>query len=751
MAERKPRKSNRFKRLSERPVNMDSFVSEWPEVGLIDMDSPLDPKPSIRVVDGIVEEMDGKKRKDFDLIEHFIANHAIDVGNAAKYNRMSPVKLAQMLVDFRITRDRIVRIFGALTPAKLVQIVGCLNVVEMMTALQKMRARKTPANQAHVTNLTQNPVLLAADAAEAALRGFAEEETTVRESSCAAMNALAILVGSQTGRGGVLTQCAVEEALNLRLGLMGLTTYSETLSVYGTERAFVDGDDTPWSKAFLASAYASRGIKIRFSSGTGSAVLMGHAEGKSMLYLEAKCLLCSKGAGAQGSQNGSISCIALPMSLPGGSRTVLAENLIATLLDLEVASGNDALSSHSDIRKSAKLMAQFLPGTDFICSGYSSIPKEDNLFGGGNFDAEDLDDYLVLQRDFLVNGGIKPVHEDEVIAIRRTAAEAMQAIFKELGFPPITGEEIEAASCAHRSQDMPKRDRLADIKASERILAENVTGIDLVRALYKHGFTGTAKNIFEIEKQRISGDYLQTSAIFDDKFNILSAINDPNDYEGPGTGYRLDEATKNQIASLPQAKDPKQISSWIRTGESRMSMRDGEVARKGTDKEEVVVAVGPAFGASLTETLIGLPHYEVLREIIEGIEEAGARARVVRILETSDCAFIGHKGALLSGSGVAIGIQSKGTTVIHHKDLLPLNNLELLSQASNLTLSAYREAGRNAARYAKRERPTPVYVPVDNTARLRYIVKATLMHMEETRQINSNTKPRDVEVKFLDG
>ena len=111
-----------------------------------------------------------------------------------------------------------------------------------------------------------------------------------------------------------------------------------------------------------------------------------------------------KGAGSQGVQNGSISCIALPESLPGGVRGVLAENLIATLLDLELASGNDAMASHSQIRKAAKLMLQFLPGTDFIFSGYSAMPREDNLFGGGNFDSEDIDDYNILQRDMRVDG-----------------------------------------------------------------------------------------------------------------------------------------------------------------------------------------------------------------------------------------------------------------------------------------------------------------------------------------------------------
>src|SRR4026209_1999925 len=221
-----------------------------------------------------------------------------------------------------------------------------------------------------------------------------------------------------------MPQCAVEERRTLELAIRGLVTYAETLSVYGTEPVFLDGDDTPWSKAFLASAYASRGIKVRFTSGSGSEALMGHSEGKSMLDLEARCLMAIKGAGSQGVQNGSISCIALPESLPGGVRGVLAENLFATLLDLELASGNDAMASHSQIRKSAKLMLQFLPGTDFIFSGFSSMPREDNLFGGGNFDADDLDDYNVLQRDMQVDGGLQPVTEPEALAVRRRAAQA---------------------------------------------------------------------------------------------------------------------------------------------------------------------------------------------------------------------------------------------------------------------------------------------------------------------------------------
>src|SRR5882672_6512708 len=401
--------SRRFAILAERDINKETFVEPWPEAGLIVADSPYDPTPSLRIEQGQVVELDGRARADFDMLDLFIADHGLDLSTALEVMALPSAEIARRLVDINIPREDIRR----------------LSVLEMMMGLSKMRVRRTPANQAHVTNKREHPALLAADAAEAALRGFSEIETTVGVARYAPFNALAILVGSQTGRGGVLTQCSIEESMGLRLAMKGLTSYAETLSVYGTERSFVDGDDTPWSKAFLASAYASRGVKVRFTSGTGSEALMGHAEGCSMLYLEARCLLITRGAGSQGVQNGSISCIALPEALPGGVRAVLAENLLAAMLDLEVAAGNDALASHSAIRKTAKLMLQFIPGADFIFSGYSAIPKRDNLFGGGNFDAEDFDDYNVLQRDMQIDGGVRPVQEDATMDARRLAARAI--------------------------------------------------------------------------------------------------------------------------------------------------------------------------------------------------------------------------------------------------------------------------------------------------------------------------------------
>lgn len=549
-------RSKRFEALEKRPVNQDGFVKEWAEVGLIAMDSPNDPIPSIKIENGKVTELDSKKREDFDMLDIFIADYAINLDNAEKVMAMDSLDIAKKLVDINVSREEILKLSLSMTPAKIVEVVGKMNVLEMMMAVTKMRARKIPSNQCHVTNVKDNMIQIAADAAEGAIRGFDEEETTVGIARYAPFNALGILIGSQTGRPGILTQCSVEEATELRMGMRGLTSYAETVSVYGTEPVFMDGDDTPWSKAFLASCYASRGLKMRFTSGTGSEVQMGYAEGKSMLYLEARCLFITKGAGAQGTQNGSVSCVGVPAAVPGGIRAILAENLIAMMLDLECASSNDQTFTHSDLRRVARSLMQWVPGTDFICSGYSSTPNYDNMFAGSNWDAEDYDDWNVIQRDLKLDGGLKPVTEEEVVRVRNKAARAIQGLFRELGFPEVTDEEVEAATYANGSKDMPNRNVVEDLKAAEDMMTRGVTGVDVVKALYRAGFEDVAQNVFNMLKQRVAGDYLHTSTILDSNFKVISSVNYPNDYAGPQSGYQISDERWAEISNIRNAVSP---------------------------------------------------------------------------------------------------------------------------------------------------------------------------------------------------
>ncbi|MGQ9533492.1 MAG: propanediol/glycerol family dehydratase medium subunit [Desulfotomaculales bacterium] len=183
------------------------------------------------------------------------------------------------------------------------------------------------------------------------------------------------------------------------------------------------------------------------------------------------------------------------------------------------------------------------------------------------------------------------------------------------------------------------------------------------------------------------------------------------------------------------------------TAEMELVLKEKGPAAQGP-ADEVVIGVGPAFGTRLRKTIVDIPHAVVLRELMAGIEEEGLKPRVVRVRHTSDLGFIGHTAARLSGSGISVGIQSRGTTLIHQRDLQPLNNLELFPQSPVLDPETYRAIGRNAARYAKGQVPEPVPVRMDQMARPKYQAKAAILHLKETELVQPGAPPVELEVSF---
>ena len=167
-----------------------------------------------------------------------------------------------------------------------------------------------------------------------------------------------------------------------------------------------------------------------------------------------------------------------------------------------------------------------------------------------------------------------------------------------------------------------------------------------------------------------------------------------------------------------------------RINEKKTSYAGYPKAKQGTDPKEVVIGVGAAFQREIKRTINGIPLEDVLKNVKAGIEEEGMVPRVVKILDTSDVCFMALEAAKLSG------IQSKGTTVIHQKDLYPLSNLELFPQAPLMNLETYRKIGQNAAKYVKGEQVVPVPCTNDPMCRPKYQVKAALMHIAETEQLD---------------
>jgi propanediol dehydratase large subunit len=114
---------------------------------------------------------------------------------------------------------------------------------------------------------------------------------------------------------------------------------------------------------------------------------------------------------------------------------------------------------------------------------------------------------------------------------------------------------------------------------------------------------------------------------------------------------------------------------------------------------------------------------------------------------TADTSFLGLSAARLAGSGVGIGLQAKGTAVIHQRDRLPHNNLELFSNAPLVHLDHYRRMGENAAAYALGELPEPVVVPTRGEAMgARYHARVALIYAIETSLIVEGGEPEDVEI-----
>lgn len=201
------------------------------------------------------------------------------------------------------------------------------------------------------------------------------------------------------------------------------------------------------------------------------------------------------------------------------------------------------------------------------------------------------------------------------------------------------------------------------------------------------------------------------------------------------------EIMRRLSQSLTESESAK--GSVISAGRTRINEKKSDYsscqrAAQGVNPKEVVIGVGPAFQREIKSTINGISLDDVIREIKAGIEEEGMVPRVVKVLKTSDVCFMALEAAKISGSGIGIGVQSKGTAVIHHKDLYPLSNLELFPQAPLMTPETYRKIGQNAARYVKGEQVTPIASTNDPMIRPKYQVKAALMHIAETEQVDQN-------------
>jgi propanediol dehydratase large subunit len=226
-----------------------------------------------------------------------------------------------------------------------------------------------------------------------------------------------------------------------------------------------------------------------------------------MFYLEARCVALARAIGAQGVQNGGIDSAAVAGAVPGGVRSLMAENVMVMLRNLEACTGNDALMSESDVRRTSRTHPIFIGGSDFINSGFGSIQRYDNMFGPSQWNSEDIDDFLAMQRDWGVDGGLRTADEQEVERLRRRATEAVTAVYSWLGLGDFSQEWAEEAIDAAGSKDISSGDLMLPLTAARTIMETNVTMLDVIAALAENGFDLEAQRCLDMLKARVAGDF----------------------------------------------------------------------------------------------------------------------------------------------------------------------------------------------------------------------------------------------------
>ena len=252
------------------------------------------------------------------------------------------------------------------------------------------------------------------------------------------------------------------------------------------------------------------------------------------------------------------------------------------------------------------------------------MPRHDNTFGGGNFDADDLDEWLTVQRDWQVDAGIEPVSEEEVLRVRERAAHAVQAVFEELGLPPVSNDG------GRRSDDRLRLERDARSRPSGRRRSRRrAPGTRRLRpgrrarprpAGVRRDRGGRPVDAAPARLRRLSADLSR-----DRRRGPRPLRRErPEPVLRAGHGLPARGERWELLQSLPNVVDPAELLGSDAEGEPVVVER-GEAA-KGDDSTEVVVAVGPAFADAIRKTINDLSHRDVLASICDGVREGGAVA-----------------------------------------------------------------------------------------------------------------------------
>jgi propanediol dehydratase large subunit len=96
-------RSERFVKREQRELRREVLIEPLAELGLVAMNGPNDPAPSLLIEDGRVVELDGRRPEDWDTLDHFVVRYGLDLDIAREAAALD-AGVARMLVDVDVTR-----------------------------------------------------------------------------------------------------------------------------------------------------------------------------------------------------------------------------------------------------------------------------------------------------------------------------------------------------------------------------------------------------------------------------------------------------------------------------------------------------------------------------------------------------------------------------------------------------------------------------------------------------------------------
>ena len=325
---------------------------------------------------------------------------------------------------------------------------------------------------------------------------------------------------------------------------------------------------------------------------------MGESEGKSMLYLEARCLSLVRAAGSQGVQNGSISCIALALVGAGrharGAGRERARRVARPRGRLRQRRDREPLGDPQDGEADGPVPAGHRlrhVGLLVDAALRQHVRRRQLRLARPRRVADAAARLAGRRRHRAARRG----RARSPCATR--AARAVQAVFDELGFPPITDEEVRLAATCLDSRDLPDRDRAADVargrprarggdQRARRRARARPPRLRRRRATRSSACSASGSRRTTSRRRRSSTPTARSSR--------RSTTRTATPGRAPATGSR---ASAGSGCSSCRTRSTHGCS--VRRSPSAPSSRRRATPSRASAADEVVIAVGPAFGDAL--------------------------------------------------------------------------------------------------------------------------------------------------------